>query len=455
MTRWKDPTEEQVSREATKALTALSTEILKQSDEGLTYEGSFRVGAIPDRLRSEEGESLHLDGQDYWLYRKALHLLAKEKTLEHREPREVDSELWDLVCDLYIDRKSYRDQTKRKNRIDKFLRTIERPWEDFEAIFGLSDLNVTAQLVVGGVTFETITPKAARKWGLDGHDYLRRTAKELSKSAVAITQVRAGDHKKASERAKEKVDDALNLLRFGLCGAINANVWDEQMLFRRRGVWAVKALNADSRPQTNHERGFRPLGMDIGDSLSGVLTEYLSSMEGVVAGDAAQNLRQRVIRAVHWIGTSTTRETYDDKVLDLCTALETILTIKDKELKAEAIALRSMMLPATFNQGFADPGIVYYLYNDKRSDVVHGSEHRICNRQDYYRLRGLAIYMVTLYVQLLKKHPEKAKHSKIIEVIDSPDLLKQAISFLEVNPGPIANAMRSFAEERLAVRAAA
>jgi len=447
-----DPKEVRVSAEANKLLTSLATAMVQPPNEKPSYTGSFRVGAIPDRLRSEDGESLHLGGRDYWLYRKVLNQLASEKTLEHLTDRDIDPELWDLVCELFLNRQIYREQAARRKRISQFLQTVERPWRDFEALFAVSDLTVDGEFVVGGVTLRTITTDYARSWGLDGHEHLERTGRELDGSTVAIAQVRAGSHARASERAKERIDDALNLLRFTFCGAIYARIWDEQLLFRRKGVWAVKALGEDSWPQTNYERGFIPFGSEIPTSLAGHLTEHLGPVESFLSGNTPEALGQRVARAVHWIGTSTTRETYDDKVMDLCTALETLLTTKDEGRKAEAIAVRSMLLPAALEQSFPDPGIVFFLYDEKRSDIVHGSRHRICGEQDYIRLRSSAISTVTQYVQLLGTIPGVTKHSQVVEAIDSPKLLKDVIDLLKDSRGAAAKKLRAFANARLAAK---
>jgi DNA-binding protein Fis len=454
MRQKRDQTEVQVSDETAKALARLAHEITDQPDEIVSGAVSFKDAAVPDRLRTDEFESFHIRGRKYWLYRLALSHLAQEKTLEHLTARDIEPELWDLVCELSLRRESYRDQKMRSRRICEFLRSIERPWRNFEAILGLSDLGVTEKFIIGGVTFRKITTPMARKWGLDGHDHLVRTAKRISASPTAMTQIRAGSHAKASERAKEKVDDALNLLRFSLSGAIYANVWDEQMLFRRNGIWAVKALDEESFPETNFERGFRPMGIDIPGKLAATLAEYLRPIEDVLAGHG-DDLKRRVKRAVHWIGTATTRESCDDKITDLCTALETLLATKDEGRKAEAIAIRSMLLPAALGQGFPDPGIVFFLYDRKRSDLVHGSEHRIGDTEDYRHLRQLAVRTLEQYVQLVNNSPSVTKHSKVIERIEAPERLKDVLSFLENSRGRAAEKLRAFARNQLAARTAA
>jgi hypothetical protein len=149
MRQKRDQTEVQVSDETAKALARLAHEITDQPDEIVSGAVSFKDAAVPDRLRTDEFESFHIRGRKYWLYRLALSHLAQEKTLEHLTARDIEPELWDLVCELSLRRESYRDQKMRSRRICEFLRSIERPWRNFEAILGLSDLGVTEKFIIG------------------------------------------------------------------------------------------------------------------------------------------------------------------------------------------------------------------------------------------------------------------------------------------------------------------
>jgi hypothetical protein len=449
MKQTRDQTEVHVSRQTKKVLSTLARHILEEPDEAIGGPTSFMNRSVPDHLQTDEFEYFHLRGRKYWLYRGALWRLSQENTLEHLTEREVDGRLWAFVCQLVVKRDGYRDQRRRANAIEDFLRSTERPWLDFEAIIGLSHLRTSEPFTVADVTFKRLTPTAARKWGLHEREYFASAVRRLSGS-VAVVTVRAGTYTKALERAQQRVDDALSVLRLGIVGSIYANVWDEQMLFQRNGVWAVKALGDDSSIHTNFERGFRPMGFDIPDSLANTLTEYLRPIEGVIA-ICTRDLEERVLTAVHWISRSVTRESFDDKITDLCTALETLLTTRNEQRKADAIAVRSMLLPAALGQGFPDPGIVFFLYDQKRSQLVHGSDRRISNEEDYVRLRHLAVYMVKLYVQMVETLSGNAKHSRILEAIDSPHLLIQALSFLEACSGPVADDLHAFVERRFAI----
>lgn len=444
----RDPREVQISNETRSALTSFAAEMARAPDEKPAYRGSFRVGAVPDHLRTDEIEQLYLDGRDYWLFRDVLHRLAEERTLEHLTDRDIDPELWNFTCELYLLRRDYRDDNARRRLLSEFLRTLERPWVDFEAIFSLSDLVVADPFDLGGVRFRTMTIDEARAWGLAGRPSLNRIAEEFDGAVVAVTRVRAGSLNKASERAREKVDGALNLLRVGLAGGIGARVWDEQMLFRRKGVWVVKN-SADGDWLTSSEYGFRPFGFELTPQTARHLVNYLEPLDRSLVEMTSGDIRHRVIRAIHKIGTSTTREDYDDKVNDLCTALEAILATRAEKRKAEAIAVRSMLLPAALGSSFVDPVVAYDLYVEKRSPVVHGSEHHICTERDYIWLRQLAIDMLRRYVDLAGRG-KIVKHSKLLQEIDgAEDHVRGALELLRDDRRSGAAELRSFAESRL------
>jgi len=86
---------------------------------------------------------------------------------------------------------------------------------------------------------------------------------------------------------------------------------------------------------------------------------------------------------------------------------------------------------------------------------VHGSKHRICNREDYRQLRQLAVSIAGQYVELVNTAPGKTKHSKIIDLVDAREHLQGVIKLLDGNPGAAAGKLRAFAENRLAAKTAA
>lgn len=444
-----------ISMKTREALTKLGDRMLAEPDLDAVPFSSIKAGRIPERMRDDAGESewLTLDGEDYWLYRNALVLLNEEPNLEHIAEQDIEPELWDFCCEAFVKRDEYRNHTKMASRVAELLAKLKKPWKDFEILAVISHLNVTAdELVIGDVRLCPLTAQFVAEWGLRDGPYLERMAAEITGKTAAVTREKAGSSQRAAERAKNKIDDALSTLRFALSGAIRARIPDNQMLFRREELLAVKPVDGDTPPSTSWELGYRPMGVEVPIGLAETLREYLAPLEAVTSGDISKRLASRIRRAIHWIGTSATRESHDDKVIDLCTALETLITTKDDKRKGQAIALRSMLLPTCLGGGFLDPTMAFRLY-DVRSQIIHGSDVRISGDQHSGYLHALAIRVLSDVVRLLQTDSSLTKQSKIISHMESPERLRDAISWLEQDERPEAQEIRKFAETQLAARA--
>src|SRR5207248_1756810 len=110
-------------------------------------------------------------------------------------------------------------------------------------------------------------------------------------------------------------------------------------------------------------------------------------------GTVGGRLGERFLRALEWIGTSMTRESSDDKVVDLITAIECVLDPTTGGSKAEAVTLRSMLLAAAAGSELHNPVLLYRFYL-VRNQIVHGSERGLASEGDYLFLRRAALDIV-------------------------------------------------------------
>jgi hypothetical protein len=164
------------------------------------------------------------------------------------------------------------------------------------------------------------------------------------------------------------------------------------------------------------------------DFLRNRLSELAPSFEEAVSKD----LRQPIFRTLLWIGSSVTRESLDDKVVDLCTGLESLLTLEGDPRKAEAIAVRYMLL------GFAvdDPSYVthpfaiYDLYK-LRNKVVHGSARRVCDESAYRDLNYVALDAVNRTMKLVSNASNLKRQSDLFDYLESRPHLERAKAFLD------------------------
>ena len=142
-------------------------------------------------------------------------------------------------------------------------------------------------------------------------------------------------------------------------------------------------------------------------------------------------IRDTFIRAMEWIGDSITREHPDSKIVDLCTALETLLATEQDKKKGELIALRMTLLCALLGQLFFSPSQLLEIYI-KRSKIVHGSQRDICTDTDYVTARRIALDVFQKCLTFVKNN-KITRHSKFIKKIeDDKTLVKKAVEMWKV-----------------------
>ena len=188
---------------------------------------------------------------------------------------------------------------------------------------------------IDDVTFSLFDELRAAAWGISDREHERY----LVGKVVARVQVRAGKVELALERAKDKVNTALNILR--ICGAPIPMIHDEQLQQRWGQDWLSKNVSASDHPiRGGWQRGDEPIDLQLFGAIHDHFSEELSELRPILESKIPKDLNDRIFKALEWIGSSVTRGNYDDKVIDLCTALETLLTVKSDVRKGEALALR-------------------------------------------------------------------------------------------------------------------
>lgn len=190
------------------------------------------------------------------------------------------------------------------------------------------------------------------------------------------------------------------------------------------------------------------LRLNIDGPLLTSTSELATRLQVLFEKKIPKRLRERLLRALEWIGTSVTREHYDDKVVDLCTALECLLTGKDDPKKGEAISLRTMLLAMKLDQNFPHPRLLYRLYG-LRSDVVHGSARGVCGRSDYNSLRFIALDVLLKVLELGQKTDTVTSISGVIQIIEDEQIMASASAWLKQWSDMETKTLATYAQSRL------
>ena len=145
---------------------------------------------------------------------------------------------------------------------------------------------------------------------------------------------------------------------------------------------------------------------------------------------------------------SITRESYDHKIVDLCTGLEAVLTTVDDRRKGEAIAFRFMLLSTALGRPFCPPGVLYDLY-ERRSRVVHGAALGECGNNDYLQLRLVAKEAVLNIIELNRVQGPIDRPSRLIRLLESRGRMKEATAWLESCRDNATRKVTKYAKSRL------
>jgi hypothetical protein len=423
-----------VSKETRRAVSQLAELVITPSGTDLSNMAlkSFKTGPLRG---GKPGESLTITDDEYLLYRESLARLAAEPELEHITAADVDTELWNFLSDLFLDQTKFRNMQIRNRRVRALLDALRKPWQTYEALTPVANLVMPpgARVNTLGVLLRRLTQRAASDWRLNSMPTLLEYESEFVGQTVALVNVDAGSVRRAAERARDRIDDALHAIRFGISGSILFSIPDEQLLARRGIHLAVKDVSKDYVELHSFDWPRQPIPFQLAGNSLRIVKKYLAPLDATQEGTDAQ---ARLKRAIHWIGLSVTDEEFDDKVVRLCTALETLLCTKDDRKKGEAMAFRSILLSDAIGQGFRDPVPIYDLY-EKRSDIIHGSAHRVCGRGQYSFLLYFTCDMTAQYARFVARNKAVTKHTNFIEAIQRRDKVEQAIDWLEhsLDPG--------------------
>ena len=158
--------------------------------------------------------------------------------------------------------------------------------------------------------------------------------------------------------------------------------------------------------------------------------EFIGKLAPLYDGTIQGRFRDALLRSIEWIGVSITRQYRDHQVVDLCTALEAVLTTIDDGRKGEAIALRSMLLSVALDRPFTDPQEVYILY-ELRSRIVHGADLGVCGENDYIKLRSLAERVLMGVLELYEVSGPFRRPIELIRCLEDRERLEQALAWLD------------------------
>lgn len=415
--------------------------------------GFRKMIALPNpALADEEHEAgLFLGGKTGELYLKALDSLEADPAFENLARADLENELDDLLGDLVVTGQQIKTPSEIRKRTTAFLNKLGRPLGEYEVAFGVERLNIgSSSLTVGDVVFQEFSTELAQDWNYSEiPDESRGLLDDLVNQTVGIVTVNAGSPRKAMERAVAVFDRALNTLRVSIASSNPVVVSDPWLLQRRGELHVARPVDPKTSPMAwGTARGFRPVSLDLSAPWTESARHFIGRLGPLYDGTIQGKLRDALLRSLEWIGMSITRESYDHKVVDLCTGLEAVLTTIDNPRKGEAIAFRFMLLSTALGKPFCHPRVLYDLY-ERRSRVVHGAALGVCGKADYLQLRLAAKEAVLNIIELNRVQGPIERPSRLINLLESHGRVEEAITWLESCRDNATDKVTKYAKSRL------
>lgn len=402
--------------------------------------------------RHKVTRGLRLAGREFKLYHEALASLIQEPELEHLTDREIRDQLWILLSDFHLNAKTLSKSDARLARIRKFEDRVLKPHSDVMVMIPVLHLELhETEITVGDVRFIRLNTKTFEfSRGKKGSFQRTIFGPHISRT-VALTTVSGFAPKKIADRARAKIAPTLDAMRVSYVQI--PVIHDEQALIRLSGDYLFVAPGkAPSRfkPLTGgwkREYGALPLGID--QELANAASETLDDLARLFGASLPVEIRASLLRALSWISISLVRDNWDDQLLNLCTAMEIMLSRDSERQKSEPLSVRTLLLAAALdrNELVLYPVEFLWLY-DKRSDLVHGGPRGEVQKKDVHRLRRLAVRTLMDMILLTEQNPCAIATDDVINLIETEEGFHKLDRHLAEWSGPGPKRLEHYLQKR-------
>ena len=318
--------------------------------------------------------------------------LAIDLRFEHMKEREIKETVEDFANAAFVHRVA--------SHIPEFLAKHAEEPLSLVCSFPVEGLTVHRKIELFGVTFtpaeEAEVPEQV--FG-PGHGSI---------GAVVSTTCEGTNGKAMKERACKKVEHALRQLRAGL--REHRMIPDQQLRFRLGtsywfdgggGGWSTRSDQI------------------INVGLNEELVEFATSTEiAELSAEGGTSIEKAARRALQWFDDALLATDPLKEMLYLFFALEAILGDKSDRLKNEDLALRRALLSHKLDQGFTDPGRIYGLYDQVRSEAVHGGEPLEVSESEVSKFQWDVRRAINEFLAYARKEG-LSKRGKLLAALDS------------------------------------
>ena len=356
-----------------------------------------------------------------------LNRLRVELVPKYAEDMSLHLAFWDeLICEVSDKAETHiADPIALDTLVEEFGDRWKRPLAEYDVACLVRHLSVGAESVeVSGVEFTSASQEelAARSLSVE---QIRSLTTDYGYFTLAVTRVEAATSATAAATGREKVVEALVLLRASALSGRSGNaVVDELLQWELSGDCLVRPVApGDSGAWVwSFRRPFGPLVIDLGEAIrKGFEQLQLGRLD-----DLPDDIRQRVRRSLYWIAHSASHASDDHRLVDFMTAMEILLLPEDRlGNKGATIALRYNLIGGSLN-----PPAVKRMY-DLRNEVVHGGKLPIVGQLDAWHTRLTCCEAVGRILAAAAERTEASTLGELISGLETADRLSQFIKRAE------------------------
>jgi hypothetical protein len=308
-------------------------------------------------------------------------LLLKDQRARNHTPRQknkIKEELLDYCREIIRDGENIQnDQNKDaniRNRATAFLHRVlleEQEWRVISPIDGLSlerrteeGITISKQVRINWFDMQSITEFTGE---LEAEFQQRLQGFLQGRVCVFVFSVMAIDQAQAIERAIERIDQALHIIR-GYFGT--------HLFYNLPRPNMYVAINRNTVRTMGASFPIRDERCNISGDEETNLTNYISNFSNLFNGNVPEPISSALMRAIRWFGSAVQDKELEDKLVKYFFALETLLIPEDMGSKKDKLASRIGLLYSGPNgqlpyTNFLDD--IRRLY-DKRNNIVHGGD---------------------------------------------------------------------------------
>lgn len=346
---------------------------------------------------------------------------------KHARDMDIAMAVWnELFCTVAGDPRMYIDEPGALSAlIDQFGERWKTPLSKFEVVYSIDYLAIGPEpIILNGVRFFEPTDDALTNLAIVGavKDEVAKWPKEPGTLTLAVTRVEAASSTTSFESGRGPVSEAVTLMRgAGLRGLSGRTLTDELLQWRLSGHYLARSVNGGPSPDWlwGWHRPFSPLVTKLGDHIR----QGIEQLALELVGGLAEDVRDRLYRAIDWMAHSTTHEAADYKFVDLCTALEILLLPDGQSVpnKGAIIALRYYLLGGSLN-----PPSVKAMY-DLRNHIIHGNPLPVVGSRGVWDLRLVCYFTATRIAHIAAGPPEVTSLHHVIEGIETHESLTEFV----------------------------